>query len=168
MLDSVFLRPVQPVDEDFLFEIFEQSREEEFGLSHWSAGEKDCFLRWQFQLRKTSFKSQFPASTQWIVLTDQRPVGCYEVQIDQVEIRLIDLTLLIQERGKGIGTVLLQRLIEQSIKTDKPIRLHVEQTNRALHWYLRLGFRPFGQNGIYVALERLSKVGVDLSGGSPG
>ncbi|MBV9671813.1 MAG: GNAT family N-acetyltransferase, partial [Verrucomicrobia bacterium] len=141
MPKSLSLRPVQTDDEDLLFELFKDSRKEELDLTHWGANEKDCFLRWQYKLRNASFQNQFPASNHWIILADQRPIGSYRVQLDRTELRLIDIALRAEERGKGIGTILLRRLINESIATDKPIRLHVEQRNRAFQWYIRFGFR---------------------------
>jgi ribosomal protein S18 acetylase RimI-like enzyme len=151
---SLFFRSAQPEDAELLFDLFADSRQTELAATDWSAGEKERFLRWQFELQTASFRERFPLAAFWIVLAGQRPIGRYYIHVDQTEIRLIDLALLPEERGKGFGSFLLRQLIEQSLATGKPIRLHVEQTNRALHWYLRFGFRPIGQQGIYWALER--------------
>ena len=151
---SITFRPAQLEDEDLLFALFADSRQTELAATNWSEGKKERFLRWQFELQTASFRRQFHSANFWIILASQRPIGRYYVDVDQTRIQLIDLALIPEERGKGVGSFLLRQLIEQSLATGKPIGLHVEQTNRALSWYLRFGFQPIGQRGIYWALER--------------
>jgi ribosomal protein S18 acetylase RimI-like enzyme len=71
-----------------------------------------------------------------------------------LEIRLIDITLLPQFRGKGIGAALLGDLIKRSDKVQKKISLHVDPINPALYLYLRLGFIHIKNNGRYYYMER--------------
>ncbi|HEV1287989.1 MAG TPA: GNAT family N-acetyltransferase [Bryobacteraceae bacterium] len=57
-------------------------------------------------------------------------------------------------RGKGIGTLLLQELIEEASRECRVLRIHVEQFNPALRLYQRLGFQTKETNGVYFLMER--------------
>jgi ribosomal protein S18 acetylase RimI-like enzyme len=69
------------------------------------------------------------------------------------EICLVDIALLPQHRGGGIGTALIEDLLREAREAGKPLRCHVEQNNRAIGLYRRLGFRPIAQTGVYHQLE---------------
>ena len=146
------LRPIEPLDDDFLFALFAGSRRQELEAARWTKAEEDQFLYGQYRLQKASYERQFPRAEFRVVVLEQRPIGRYYVDFGSSEIRLIDITLLPEVRGKGIGSSFLRRLIETSIATNRPISLHVEEANRAFHWYLRFAFRPIERHGIYIAM----------------
>jgi ribosomal protein S18 acetylase RimI-like enzyme len=69
------------------------------------------------------------------------------------EIRIVDIALLPEHRGKGIGTRLLRDVIAQG----KRVTIHVERMNPALRLYERLGFEVAEDKGVYLFLERQLK-----------
>ena len=71
----------------------------------------------------------------------------------EVEIRLVDIALLSQHRNVGIGSALLKDLLSEAQSTGKPVRLHVETSNRAMRLYERLGFTVLEERGIYQFME---------------
>ena len=74
---------------------------------------------------------------------------------NEEEIRIIDITLLPQYKGKGIGSKLLNNLIINSKELKKKITLHVDPLNPALKLYIRLGFVHIRNNGRHYYMERL-------------
>jgi len=56
------------------------------------------------------------------------------------QILIVDIAVLPEYRGAGIGSVLMSEILNESRQTGKPVRLHVEIFNPALAWYDRLGF----------------------------
>jgi predicted GNAT family acetyltransferase len=66
---------------------------------------------------------------------------------------VIDLALLPEHRGKGIGTRLLTRVQAEAAATGKPVRMHVERFNPARRLYDRLGFHQIADEGVYLLLE---------------
>ncbi len=70
------------------------------------------------------------------------------------EIRIVDITLLPPFRRLGIGSSLLQTLIEESVAEGKPLSIHVEKFNPAMRLYERLGFRQIGEVGAYDLMQR--------------
>jgi ribosomal protein S18 acetylase RimI-like enzyme len=70
------------------------------------------------------------------------------------ELRIIDLALLPEFRGRGVATSLLGSLIREAAGLGLPLRIHVERFNPALRLYERLGFRLVADRGVYLFLER--------------
>ena len=60
-----------------------------------------------------------------------------------------------QARGRGIGTVLMQRLLERAVADGiGALSLSVEPDNAALRLYLALGFERVGGSGGSLTLLR--------------
>ena len=60
-----------------------------------------------------------------------------------------------QARGRGIGTGLMQRLLETAVADRMPaLSLSVEPDNAAMRLYVALGFKPVGESGGSVTLLR--------------
>lgn len=153
---SVKLRPVQPDDETILFTLYASTREEELALVNWDTAAKEIFLRMQFNAQQMHYRSHYPQGDHRIILLDDRPIGrLYRARQDR-EIRLIDITLLPEYRNRGIGTALMQDLIDEAAQTGDPIRLYVFKYNHAaLRLYTRLGFSPIDENGLHIFMERV-------------
>jgi len=62
-------------------------------------------------------------------------------------------------RGRGIGAGLLRRLVEEAQDSGRKLSIHVEVNNPARTLYDRLGFRPVGEHGVYLLMERGSRSG---------
>ena len=66
----------------------------------------------------------------------------------------MDMLLLGELRGQGLGSALLDELIEESETSGAKITLHVEAENPAMAWYLRKGFERLEDRGVYQFLAR--------------
>jgi len=71
------------------------------------------------------------------------------------EIRIIDIALLPQYRGRGIGRAILESLLDEAASRDRGrvVRIHVEHMNPAMRLYVRLGFYEIEDKGIYKLME---------------
>jgi GNAT superfamily N-acetyltransferase len=86
-------------------------------------------------------------------MSNGRPVGrLYVARLDQ-EIRIIDITLLPAERNVGIGSYLINQLLDEAKQTGKITRIYVEEFNPSLRLFQRLGFSPSEQHGIHLLLQ---------------
>ena len=121
----------------------------------WSQSEKEAFLRMQFNTQTTYYRNVFPSMEYQIILRDGQPVGRFIVDRAEKELRLIDIALLAEDRGAGIGGRLIQELLGEAQRTKKAVVLHVETFNRARRLYERLGFREVGTNGVYIQMAWL-------------
>ena len=142
-----------PSDREFLCRLYASTRQEELAPVPWSEPEKEAFLRLQFEAQDRHYQEHFPAAAFQIIELDARPIGRLYVDRRADEIRLIDIALLPEFRGAGIGTALLMELIDEAAAASKPLRIHVERFNPALRLYQRLGFRPLEEHGVYLLME---------------
>jgi ribosomal protein S18 acetylase RimI-like enzyme len=154
MTSNVALRPVEPGDEEFLYMVYASTREEELARTGWDEAQKAAFLRMQFDAQSSYYEEHFRGAEFSVILSDDHPVGRLYVARWQEEIRMVDIALLPEYRGMGIGTRLLNELISESEESGKPLSIHVERFNPALHLYERLGFRVVADKGVYLLMER--------------
>jgi GNAT superfamily N-acetyltransferase len=150
---AITLRPVRPGDEGFLSEVYASTRLDELVPLGWTAAQQQAFLRMQFTAQHRSYLAQFPAADFLIILWHERPVGRLYLERRADEVRGIDIALLPEYRGTGIGTAILQGLLAEAAHAGKPFRIHVAKLNRAQRLYERLGFRTLEDDGAYLFME---------------
>ncbi|HLA63681.1 MAG TPA: GNAT family N-acetyltransferase, partial [Rhodothermales bacterium] len=89
-----------------------------------------------------------------LVLRDGKPIGRLYVERGGAEIHVIELSLLPEARGAGLGTQLLTALLEEGAASGRTVAIHVEKFNPALRLYQRLGFEVADDRGVYWYMER--------------
>lgn len=154
---SFSLRPTQPDDEAFLYELYCSTRAEEMAAWGWGEAQQEAFLRLQFSAWQQQFRHQSAQSDDRIILIDERPAGRIIVIRTEPEIRLADIALLPEHRHRGIGSALIAGLQHEAQAARKPLRLHVLASNEAVRLYERLGFVHCGGNEAYLLMEWLPK-----------
>jgi len=148
------LRPEKAADKDFLFLVFASTRELEMGLVDWSASQKDAFLRQQFLAQYLHYHKHYADADFQIVECEGRPAGRLCVHRQAREIRIVDIALLPEFRGQGLGTQLLEGVLEEGVAAELAVTIHVEKHNPAQRLYQRLGFVPVEDKGVHWLMER--------------
>lgn len=150
----ITLRPVAAADGAFILEVYASSRADELAVVPWSEDDKRHFVESQSRAQATDYERRFPASDHCVVVVDDVPVGRMWVGRSDDEIRLLDVTILPEHRGRGIGRVLVERLIEEAGASGAPLRHMVLKSNAdALRFYERLGFEVVEGSEMYVLME---------------
>ena len=103
----------------------------------------------QVAAQERHYRTHHPASEHSVVLVDGTPVGRLWVAREESAIHLLDITLLPEHRGHGLGTTLIRGLLDEASATGLPVRLHVAVVNPAEALYRRLGFIPTGGDGVH-------------------
>jgi ribosomal protein S18 acetylase RimI-like enzyme len=150
---SVALRPVVPDDEPFLRRVYSGTREEELAPLPWTAEQKAAFVAHQFAAQTDHYAKHYKGMSSNVILVDGQPAGRLLVARWSEEIRIVDIALLPETRGRGAGTTLLRDLIAEAAAVGKRLSIHVEVNNPAMSLYDRLGFRPVGDAGVYLLME---------------
>jgi ribosomal protein S18 acetylase RimI-like enzyme len=168
-LDSLIsLRPIRPEDRDFLFRVYASTRQEELALTAWDEEQKRVFLEGQFAAQDAWYRERYPGAALDVIVAGGVPAGRLYVHRREREIRLMDIALLPEHRGRGIGSSLLHDLVAESAAAGKRLTIHVEEYNPARRLYERLGFRKVGEHGIYHLMEWSPPgPGVDAAPGPP-
>ena len=148
------LRPIAPADHEFLLRVYASTREQELAQVAWEPAQKAAFLQMQFSAQHQHYQHHSPATSYDLILVDGGAAGRLYVARWNVEYRIVDIALLPEFRGRGIGTILLEAIIAEANVHNLPVSIHVEQANPALGLYTRLGFKPVSQYGIYSLMRR--------------
>ena len=151
---TLALREATSEDEPFLFRVYADSRREELALVPWTAEERHAFLASQFTAQYRYYREQYEGATYHVVVADGEPVGRLFVARWPAEIRIMDIALLTEQRGRGLGTRLLATLCDEADAAAVPVSVHVEKQNRARGLYDRLGFEEREDRGVYSFLVR--------------
>ena len=144
---------MKPADEAFLASVYASTRREELARIDWSRKQIDDFLDMQFQAQHRYYQEQWPETNFDIVLFEGIPVGRLYLDRRVDEFRIVDIALLPEYRGRGIGSSLLKDVLNEAQAAAKVVRIHVEKNNPALGLYRRLGFTQIGDAGVYLLME---------------
>jgi GNAT superfamily N-acetyltransferase len=153
-VDEVVLRPVVDADRAFLAQVHASTRVDELAILPWTDEQKAAFLVQQFEAQDAHYRTHYGDASFDVIEVDGEPAGRLYVHRGAREIRIVDIALTPAYRGRGLGTGLLRALIAEAEETGRPLSIHVEIHNPARRLYERLGFRPGGNNGVYVLMER--------------
>jgi ribosomal protein S18 acetylase RimI-like enzyme len=147
------LRPTRPDDQDFLFKLYASTRLHEIAGFGWPEAQQEMFLRMQFNAQQRWYESMYGKAEHQVVEQNGQPIGRLMVVWDKDFALLVDIALLAEYRGKGIGGELVRELIQQCGRTRIPLRLQVLKTNPALRLYERLRFIRTGEDQMYIQME---------------
>ena len=137
----------------FLRHLYGTTREREMQLVPWTPAEKAAFLDMQFTAQKTHYEEYYPDCQFLIIELDGRAIGRLYIDRGDDDIRITDIALLPEFRGRGIGRMLLEEILEEAAATGRTVTIHVEHFNPARRLYDRLGFRHVDTNGVYHLME---------------
>ena len=163
---GVSLRPVTEADRPFLEQLYRLVRWDEFAPTGWPDRQKIAFLASQFEFQRRHYANAFPEAELHVIQCGEDPIGRLYVDRTSRTVWLIEISLLPEWRGRGVGAALLERLQEEvALGLADCVSLHVTPDNRARRLYARMGFaeRPpaseFGEIQIEMvwpasALER--------------
>lgn len=147
------LRSLLPDDGDFLFRLYASTRADEIASIGWSAAQQQAFLRMQFSMQQRWYQTVYSEAEHKIVEIEGQPIGRMIVLRGQNTWQLVDISLLPEFRGRGIGAELLHALIRQCATGGAVLKLQVLRTNPAMRLYKRLGFIATAEDQIYVQME---------------
>jgi ribosomal protein S18 acetylase RimI-like enzyme len=150
---GVQLRDATLADTDLLCQVYASTRAEELAVTDWSDAQKAEFCRMQFTAQDAYYRENYPTARFSVIERNGEPAGRLYVDRWAKEIRIMDIALLPEYRGVGIGTHFLRALMEEAGAAGKALSIHVEKFNPALRLYQRLDFRPREDKGIYLLLE---------------
>ena len=149
MRDRVTFRQVQESDTPFLRALYASTREEEMKMVPWPAEEKQRFLEWQFAAQSQHYAESYENDGFMVIELDGVLVGRLYLHRSEKVIEIVDISLVPELRGKGLGRQLLQEVIDEASQSGKRVAIYVEQFNPARHLYDRLGFQQVDTVGVY-------------------
>lgn len=113
----------------------------------------------QFNAQHQQYMENYPGKEFSIILFNGTPVGRLYLNRSSTEIRIVDIAVLKEFRGQGIGSALLDGILKEGDSGNKVVSIHVEKNNPALRLYRRLGFQVTADREVYHFMERLPSDG---------
>ena len=145
------LRAAVPADADFEHFLYASTRDD---LRPLGPEVFDGLVGMQFRAQTMSIRLDHPHAERQIVVVEDVSAGRLITDGSGDHIEVIDVALLPEFRGQGIGTSLLRGVLAKADQLGRAVRLHVEKQNRAVRLYERLGFSIFEDVGMYFGMSR--------------
>lgn len=150
---ALMLRSITEQDMDFLFRIYASTREAERDALNWAEGDWEAFLRQKFALQHTQYMRSYINPSFDLILMGNMPVGRLYVDRRPEELHIIDIALLPEYRGQGVGGGVLRWLLNEALTHGRGVGLYVERNNPVLSFYQRLGFQVEADKGVYLYMR---------------
>ena len=140
-MTGAVLRPETLDDVEFLKALYASSLEREMALLvGWTDEQKREFLEQQFIAQRSYYRQHYPDARYDVIELDGRRIGRLYVADLRRQLVLMDITLLPESRGTGLGTQFCKDLQAEARLKGKILTLHVEDDNPARRLYDRMGF----------------------------
>ena len=144
-------------DESFLRRLVVETVAAELGASVWPEPMRTHLLGLQYTSRRQSQRINFPGADSQIIQFNGADVGWVVVDTLPDEVRLVEIMIMPELRGQGIGTAVVREILAAGGDAGKPVRLSVNPMNRAaIRLYERLGFRRTGGDEAQQFMENVA------------
>lgn len=156
--DDILLQSMQAENEAEVFEIFKACRQDLNWISNFSAGDREYFLWQQFEIEKKQYALFYPQAKFYLIYYKQKAIGRLYLTYTANDIRILDIGLLTDYRSMGIGSQVIQHLIQYALQNRQSLSLQVTWFNRsAFNFYQSLGFSVLNCTGIGYEMKYISQ-----------
>jgi GNAT superfamily N-acetyltransferase len=149
---AITLRHALPSDRAFLVALYASTRADEFAQLGWPAEMERTFMKMQFDAQRGDYERRHPGALCQIVEQRRCPIGRLWVAQDARSLTVLDISMVAEMRGQGIGTACLARVLRRAEAARLDVELQVVRGNPAQRLYERLGFRAIAEGGVRVAM----------------
>lgn len=150
---SYGLRSERPDDRAFLLRLYASTRAQELSLVPWPEAQKAMFVAMQFDAQARHFRTQYRGARWRVIEVDGAPVGRLYVDEGEDAILVVDIALLPEVRGRGLGRRVMEEVMRDAAAGRKSVALHVDRQNPARRLYESLGFQiQADDGGIYLRM----------------
>ncbi|CAN5846703.1 hypothetical protein BH20ACI4_BH20ACI4_07380 [soil metagenome] len=151
---KINIRESEDTDTPFFEKLYFETRRDEFAQIGWDENQIRMLLQMQFNVQTQAYQMQFPDARTSVIEADGTAVGRLITGDNSNELRLIDVAVLPESRGLGIGSFVMNKLQTEARKTGKPVTLQVLKTNiPAIRLYEKFGFETISEDELYLAME---------------
>lgn len=152
-VNNIQFRAIEESDMDFLQELYGTTRAAELSMLPWSDEQKHEFVQMQFEAQHSFYQEQFASSEFWILERAGLRLGRLYLDRRENEFRIIDISLMPNFQGMGLGSQILSAVMADAQSQQLPVTIHVEKNNPAMKLYKRLGFELVEDQGVYDLMQ---------------
>ncbi|WP_187143207.1 GNAT family N-acetyltransferase [Terriglobus albidus] len=153
MLEGMELRRERPDDAEFLKQLFYAVRSPEFGAAGWPEEQTRDFLAIQERMQWTHYDRTYKRLERWIVERNGRSIGRLYLATEPDALRVVEISIMPEDRGRGLGSGLLRSVLEQASAAGLDVVLSVDRGNRAEGLYRRMGFEAVRDEGMKTGMR---------------
>jgi GNAT superfamily N-acetyltransferase len=146
-------RPMTDADLPFVAALYASTRAEEVAATGWPPETQRAFLDQQHQAQHFHYRNVYPGAEWLIIERASAPIGRLYLDETDAGLLLMDISLLPERRGAGLGGAILADVLALAGAKGKPVSLHVEIRNPARRLYQRFGFTIVESQGVYDLME---------------
>lgn len=108
---------------------------------------------WDEKAQDEFFESDWNGATFEILMCNEVCCGYVSIEEKEKSIHIQELVIHPDFQNQGIGTKILQEVIEQAALRKIPVRLETLHSNQAINLYLRLGFYKIGLTDTHILMQ---------------
>jgi ribosomal protein S18 acetylase RimI-like enzyme len=146
------LRLAQPDDLGFQRDLYATTREKEMNAAQFTPEMREQFIAMQFHAQTTHYTQYYPTAEWSIIECDGVRAGRLILYRCNEHIEIMDIALMPEFRGRGMGTDVLRDVFTEAQAKQLPVRLFAFTGERAIQLYHRLGFEDVRDDGIHTEL----------------
>ena len=151
---SFQVRAITPADDTFLMCLYGDTREDELSQAgNLTPEQKAAFVEMQYLAQTRYFQDKYPNASFDLLLVGSTPIGRRYVDRQKEVINIIDLTLKPERRGNGIGTKIMNEIMEEAREKKLVITLYLQKTEKCWNLFERMGFRSIADDGVNFLME---------------
>lgn len=154
-LRSTGLALRQETDDDlpFLIQVFASTRADELALVPWTQEQKQAFLVHQFSAQRQHYRAYYPNAAFDVLERNGSAIGRLYVDERQTRVHILDIVLIPESRGGGVGTAILSAIQDYAREREKGVDIFVERMNPAKTLYDRMGFKVIREEEVYLEMD---------------
>jgi GNAT superfamily N-acetyltransferase len=143
-MQSIRLRPATRRDADFAYRLHRAA------LGDYV---EQTYGPWDDEWQQRHFAQHYRPSQCQIIVLGGQDVGVLRTVEDETEVCLSVIEILPQFQGGGIGTTVIQSILDEAHRNGKPVALQVLKVNPARRLYVRLGFETYGETETHYQMR---------------
>jgi len=153
-LGNITLQLAQSDHKEFLFKIFKESRPDLMSINEILENKKTKIIHHQFLIEQQQLQELYPNAEFNVIMFKGEPIGRFYINCGKTSDHIIEIGILGKYRRMGIGTRIMQSVIENAIKKEKGVNLQVAWFNySAFSFYKKLGFQLIKENGAFYEMQ---------------
>ena len=114
----------------------------------------DKMWGWEEKAAREHHDNDWQNKKPQIILYENKPIGTIYVKEVDEHTEIAQFILLSEFQNQGIGTYILEGILDSSDKTGSIVKLEILKENPAISLYRRYGFKNTGSNEFLYQMER--------------
>jgi len=152
-LTALHIRPADSADEAFLAALYRSTRGDLLALPA-DPAMIDGLVAMQQRMQVAGYRQSYPDAAYQVLELDGAAVGRFVTVGDGDAVRVVDIAVLPQARGRGVAGEALRRLQAQAADRGHGVALSVRKDNAAARrLYAALGFVVEGEDDLRLELR---------------